>query len=127
MPPSHAFCDPARLRGKSLRLHSVQGPPLLLVCDLNKSRTLSLQAPPLQKEEKSSCGMFVLSIVAGTPTYTLNTWHTQVLSKYLLSKRKRKGGKEENRLIFVRLVLNTALRMLGVILDTTMRWKWYLS
>lgn len=71
--------------------------------------------------------MFVLSIVAGTPTYTLNTWHTQVLSKYLLSKRKRKGGKEENRLIFVRLVLNTALRMLGVILDTTMRWKWYLS
>lgn len=39
VPPPPAFCDPTQLRGKSLRLHSVQGPPLLLVCDLNKSHT----------------------------------------------------------------------------------------
>ena len=38
--PPPAFCDPAWLTGKSLRLHSVQGHPLLLVCDVNKSRTL---------------------------------------------------------------------------------------
>ena len=62
------------------------------------------EAPPLQKEEKGRCGMFVLSIVAGTPTFTRSTWHTQLLSKYLLSRRKRKGGKKENRLLFVRLV-----------------------